>query len=214
MMKKQLFPSSFAQVPKPLVMMVKFLVMRKSWLAAMLVIVMLSGCSNKLPNPDYLSGITKSGKPDFQKRENEQSGEFHFILGFGYNARNILNTFDGTFTKDLVKGFSTIRFQLSDEQVNLIEEKFRELDILSYPEEFKPDPVNPKDNTITIVMPCSSYYIRVELDEQMKEVFWKDENKAYDPKAIALEELIHEIEEMVYERDEYIKMPKEKGGYE
>ncbi|NLO40615.1 MAG: hypothetical protein GX115_14240 [Ruminiclostridium sp.] len=214
MMKKQLFPSSFAQVPKPLVMMVKFLVMRKSWLAAMLVIVMLSGCSNKLPNPDYLSGITNSGKPDFHKLEYEQSGEFHFILGFGYNARNILNTFDGTFTKDLVKGFSTIRFQLSDEQVNLIEEKFRELDILSYPEEFKPDPVNPKDNTITIVMPCSSYYIRVELDEQMKEVFWKDENKAYDPKAIALEELIHEIEEMVYERDEYIKMPKEKGGYE
>ena len=214
MMKKQLFPSSFAQVPKPLVMMVKFLVMRKSWLAAMLVIVMLSGCSNKLPNPDYLSGITYSGNPDFLKLDYEQSGEFHFILGFGYNARNILNTFDGTFTKDLVKGFSTIRFQLSDEQVNLIEEKFRELDILSYPEEFKPDPVNPKDNTITIVMPCSSYYIRVELDEQMKEVFWKDENKAYDPKAIALEELIHEIEEMVYERDEYIKMPKVKGGYE
>lgn len=186
--------------------------MRKSWVAAMMIVIVLSGCSNKIPNPDYLREARNSGIPNFSKIEKKPSGEFNFILGFGRYARNILNTFEGTFTKDLVKGFSTIRFQLSEEEIVLIEEKFRDIDILSYPAEFKPDSADPK-GTITIVTPCNSYYLRIELDGEIREIFWKDENSTKDQKSTALRDLIYEIEQMIYERDEYIKMPSAKGGY-
>ena len=187
--------------------------MRKCWFAAMMLVIVLSGCSNKIPNPDYLREVENFGIPDLSKLEKKPSGEFNFILGFGRYARSILNTFEGTFTKDLVKGFSTIRFQLSQEEMGLIEEKFRDMDILSYPAEFKPDSADP-NGKITVVMPCNSYYLRIELDGEIREIFWKDENLAKDQKSIVLRELIDEIEQMILQRDEYKKMPSAKGGYE
>lgn len=187
--------------------------MRRYWFAAMMIVIVLSGCSNKIPNPDYLREVKEFEMPDFSKLEKKPSGEFNFILGFGVYCRNILNTFEGTFTKDLVEGFSTIRFQLSEEEIVLIEEKFKDMDILSYPAEFKPDPANP-NGTITIVMPCSTYFLRIELDGEIREIFWKDENQTKDQESVALRELIYEIEEMIYDREEYKKMPSIKGGYE
>jgi hypothetical protein len=187
--------------------------MRKCWFAAMMIVFVLSGCTNKIPNPDYLKEVKNFRIPDFSKLEKKSSGEFNFILGFGDYARNIINTFDNTFTIDLVKGFSTIRFQLSEEEMILIEEKFRDIDILSYPAEFKPNPADP-NGTITLVMPCSSYYLRIELDGEIREIFWKDEHSTKDQKSTALRDLIYEIEQMIYDREEYKKMPSAKGGYE
>ena len=56
--------------------------MRKCWFAAMMIVFVLSGCTNKIPNPDYLKEVKNFRIPDFSKLEKKSSGEFNFILGF------------------------------------------------------------------------------------------------------------------------------------
>ncbi|TYQ18165.1 UNVERIFIED_CONTAM: hypothetical protein Cloal_0581 [Acetivibrio alkalicellulosi] len=196
---------------------------RTLYVLTVLACLIFSGCSNEFSSGEnnnnsdvklsYLSEVKDFESPDFNKIEKSLSNRFNFILGFGVYSRNILNTFDKTFTNDLVNGLYSINFTLSDEEMKLIEKKFRDIDILSYADDFAPISINPLNNTTTYITPHNTYYLRIELDGKLKEIIWENSNLSKEESAIVLRNLIKKIEQMIYQRDEYKKMPVPKNGY-
>ena len=66
-----------------------------------------------------------------------RKGDFNLLFKYGVGAKNVLDTFDNTYTKDMVIGSPiTIRLYLSDEEIEQIRQKMFEIGFFSYPESF------------------------------------------------------------------------------
>lgn len=124
--------------------------------------------------------------PDYSKYQYPVTQDFQFILGFGYYARNVLNTFDDSFTKDLVSDFATTDFVLSKTQKKSIEDRMRRINIMKYPDVFKPL------NNNYFITPYSTYYLKIQMDGIVKEIYWEDENLSNEPGARQLRNLIQD----------------------
>lgn len=152
---------------------------------------------------------------------------FNLIFKYGIGARNILDTYRGTFTKDMILDPSvTVKLILTEEELDGIYRKIAEIDFFNYPEEFsvalEPDP------PVGLVTPYASYYFKVEHKGEVKELWWDDEivwqNKwLRDSKdkiffknrdeAEKLYELISIIREIIENKPEYKELPEPTGGY-
>ena len=153
-----------------------------------------------------ISGIAGCGE-----RESQISG-FDLEFKYGITARNVLNTFEGTYTKDMVADPPiTIDLTLSDEEKEEIYLKMMEIDFFDYPDEFSVE-ISP-DDMVTIVTPYSSYYFRVACDSQMKELRWDDDIKNTDEQADRLRELITLIRNIVESKEEYRALPTPTSAY-
>src|SRR3990172_11203851 len=69
--------------------------------------------------------------------------DFNFVLRFGIEAgmgsKNVLDTFKGTFTKDLVMaGSVTTKLRLTNKEMQAIYEKMRDVEVWRYPEQYSP----------------------------------------------------------------------------
>ncbi len=137
---------------------------------------------------------------------------FNLIFKYGVSAKNILDTFEGTYTKDMVMAPSiTVNLFLTEEELDRIYKKMVEIDFFSYPEKFK---VSPSPGEIVgIVTPYSRYYFRVEYDSQIKELSWDDELIYKDEKADRLRELIKLIRDIIESKEAYKKLPTPTSGY-
>ena len=88
----------------------------------------------------------------------------NIVLKFGVGARNELNTFNGTFTKDLIiDGTITTRLILSQEELSQIQKRLSDIGFFEYPETF------PSQRVVT---PRSDYYLRIQNGSSVKEVTW------------------------------------------
>ena len=144
-------------------------------------------------------------------QETEES-DFNLEFKYGVMARNILDTFEGTYTKDMVTDPSiTVELTITEEEKDLIYQKMVEVDFFSYPDEFSVD-IPPGEN-IGIVTPYSSYYFKVEYDSQIKELRWEDEITNPDEKADRLRELILLIRNIIESKEEYKTLPEPTSGY-
>jgi hypothetical protein len=133
--------------------------------------------------------------------------DFGFVLNYGVEAKNQLDTEKGTYTLDMVTEPSvTINLKLSEEEINEIYTLMKKLDILSYPDVF-----NPKSNTMQT--PFSTYSMKIIVDGKKKDIYWKDENVSESKVAVRLRDLINRIHEIVIGKEEYKKLPQPKGGY-
>jgi hypothetical protein len=131
---------------------------------------------------------------------------------YGVMAGNILNTFEGTYTKDMVTDPPiTVELSLSEDEKDIIYQKMVEIDFFSYPDEFSVDV--PPDGIIGKVTPYSSYYFRVEHDSQIKELRWDDEITNTDEKADRLRELITLIRSIIETKEEYKSLPEPTSAY-
>ncbi len=142
------------------------------------------------------------------------SGESSFNLVFqsGVGARNRLDTFNGTFTKDMIMEPSIkVKLSLSEEELDSIYQKMMEIDFFNYPDRFSVT-VPPGESTI-IVTPYESYYFKVRYGSRVKELWWEDEIKNENIEADRLRELIELIWSIVQSKEEYKKLPPPKGGY-
>jgi hypothetical protein len=141
-----------------------------------------------------------------------QEGEFNFILKYGVMAKNEIDTFHNTVTKDLIMDPSiTISLSLTEGEMDEIYQKMVEIDFFNYPDEFKV--IVPEGELIHLVTPYYSYYFRVEKDAMVKELKWEDEIMNPDEKADRLRELISLIRDIVESRPEYQVLPEPSGGY-
>lgn len=141
-----------------------------------------------------------------------RESDFNLIFKYGVGARNVLDTFQGTFTKDMIIDPPiSVDLCLSEAEMNSIYQKMVEIDFFNYPDSFSI--YVPPDTPIAIVTPYASYYFKVEYNSQIKELWWEDEIVQEDEKADKLRELIKLIMDIVESKEEYQKLPKPRSGY-
>ena len=137
---------------------------------------------------------------------------FNLIFKYGVGAKNELNAFEGSYTRDMVQDPSiTVNLSLSQEELDMIYQKMVEIDFFDYPDKFSV-PI-PPDGMVTSVTPYSSYYFKVEYDSKVKELRWEAEIINKNEEADKLRELIKLIRDIVESREEYKKLPTPTGGY-
>jgi hypothetical protein len=152
--------------------------------------------------------VTAQGTAD---NTSQESG-FNFIFKYGVTGRNTLDTFQGTFTKDMVMDPAiTIELTLSGEEMDSIYQRMMAIDFFNYPDEFKV--TVPPGELTGMVTPFSRYYFTVEKDSQIKKLSWADEITNPDIKADKLRELINLIRSIIESKEEYKKLPEPSSGY-
>ena len=140
------------------------------------------------------------------------SSDFNMVFKYGVGAKNKLDTFNGTFTRDMVVEPSiTIELSISKQELDRIYNKMVEIDFFNYPDEFSV-PIDP-DGKVIIVTPYNSYYFKVEYDSKVKELWWEDEIHNENMDADKLRELIQLIKDIIESKEEYKQLPEPKAGY-
>jgi hypothetical protein len=132
-----------------------------------------------------------------------------FNLKFSY-GKNVLNTFQNTYTKDLIlDGTTTVPFALSNGELDRVDAKMREIDFFIYPEHFA---VTIGD-TVGIITPHSTYDFQVNYKSTTKHLHWSDSVLSDDTAAVKLRELVLLIRSIVESKPEYSQLPPARGGY-
>jgi hypothetical protein len=126
------------------------------------------------------------------------------VFKFGVGARNELNTFNGTFTKDLIiDGTITTRLILSQDELSQIQKRLSDIGFFDYPETF------PSQGAVT---PRSDYYIKVQNGSTVKEVTWYSDSML-DTRTEDLQQLSSFLTKMIMEKLEYKLLPPANGAY-
>ena len=137
---------------------------------------------------------------------------FNFIFKYGVTGRNTLDTFHGTFTKDMVMDPAiTIGLVLSAEEMDSVYQKMTEIDFFNYPDKFSVDV--PEGEIKGEVTPYSTYFFRVTYGGKTKELLWHDKITNSDERADKLKELINLIRNIVESKEEYKNLPEAGSGY-
>lgn len=133
--------------------------------------------------------------------------EFNFMLKYGVGAKNIINTYDDTYTKDMIKDSSiTIKLVLSPAELDSIFKAFNKIDVFSYPDFFNPYSPGRKD-------PFTTYRLYIQIGERKKTILWGDYLFSTVPEAVELRKVFRMIIEMVESKDEVKDLPRASGGY-
>jgi len=137
---------------------------------------------------------------------------FNMIFKYGVGAGNELNTFEGTYTKDMIMDPPiTVDISLSKEELDTIYQKMIEINFFGYPDQFSV--FVPPGESVGMLTPYCSYYFKVEYDSKVKELSWEDNIINEDKKAEKLRELIKLIRDIIESKEEYKQLPPPRGGY-
>lgn len=135
--------------------------------------------------------------------------DFGFIAGFSVHGKDVLDTFAGTFQKDMgLPPGTTAHTSLSLTPAQL-EEVYAELvalDILSYPTDYAP-------KAELWASTSEFYYLRFRVDGVEKEVRWEEGTLSEEPRAVALRAWFDKLRDLVYQTPEYKALPPIRGGY-
>jgi hypothetical protein len=140
--------------------------------------------------------------PEYDSSQNV----INIILKYGVGARNELNTFEGTYTKDMVADNPiTIRMILSEEELGQIQQKVTEMDLFSFPDNFS---INQD-----AVTPQTDYYIKVQNGSTVKEVSWNVNSAMESDIQNSLGQLASYLIGMIEQKPEYKALPEPTSGY-
>ena len=159
------------------------------------------------------------------------------------NHPNILNTFENTYTKDMVVDSSVkIKFNLSNKDLRRIYQKMDSIKFFEYPVTFKiistrinkdsllkvyrredsikfhqfMDTINItalKGESICTKEPSDKYYFKVQYGNKIKELYWHDWNCNKNEQADKLKQLIRLIDKIIYDNPKYKKLPRPRAIY-
>jgi hypothetical protein len=142
----------------------------------------------------------------------QKESDFDFVFQHGVFAAspgsgNILNTFKGTYTRDMVTDFPvTTELILTEEEKNTIYQKMKDIDFFNYPSR-----LNPLGAT---VIPPFGYYFRVKYDNNYKVVICPGSFfTRHDKQAVDLQALIDVIIPIIESKKEYKELPFPKAVY-
>ena len=137
--------------------------------------------------------------------------DFNVSLRYGVLARNELNTFGNTITKDLIlDGTVTVPLFLSKSDLDSIKTKMDQIGFFNYPDTFT---VRSGDTTRIFITPNNTYDFKVKSHSTLKTLLWDDAIIANDTQATKLRGLITLIRGIVESKPEYQKLPPARGGY-
>ncbi len=129
--------------------------------------------------------------------------DFNLVLNYGVGAKNELNTFDNTYTKDLVMDPSvTVDFKLTDDELYNIYKKMIDLGVLE---------ITDTAEEGMFVTPCSSYYLKVQQNSVQKEMSWDNCSGRIDDR---LQEFTDYVVSIIESKEEYQELPDATGGYD
>jgi hypothetical protein len=160
-----------------------FLVLALSWL------LIISDCSKTIIEPD----------PQLLK--------IHFYYGFG----NELNTFEQTYTKDLVQdGYIIVRFWLTEAEQESISNKLQVVDFFNFPDTLiQMD----SDSIMVWISPDPGWqFLRVADENRKKVVYWRYPLPEGNKFVSRLRELKNLIADIIESKPEYRALPPAKGG--
>lgn len=128
---------------------------------------------------------------------------FNLIFRHGVGAKNELNTFEQTYTKDMVMDPPvTIKFKISESELTSIYQKINDLKLFDMNEEIT-------DGNM-FRTPCDSYYLKVQIDTTPKDLSWDNCRGKISDK---LQEFTNYIISVIESKEEYKKLPTPKAGY-
>lgn len=134
--------------------------------------------------------------------------DFNFVFSYGVSSKNQIDTIKGQYTKDMVIEPSiTTDLKLSDAEMDAIYLEMKKINILGYPENFKPE-------SNGVQTPFPTYSIKIIADGQEKNILWKAEDVSNAKDAVQLSKLFDKIEEIIINREEYKKLPERKSYYQ
>ena len=162
-------------------------------------------------------GVILVASPMIQDKKEITNEEATFNIVFRYGISgakhpNELNTFNGTFTKDMVtEDPACTKLDLTQDEMNAIHRMMVEIDFFSYPNSFKP---KIEGDRVGIKTPFTVYNLEYHDESGTKVVHWTDEYIVPgDPQYRNLKELAHLIISTIQAKPEYQKMPVPTAGY-
>lgn len=160
-------------------------------------------------------GIGGSSIEEIMRMPSEMPKDFKFIIAYGHNAKNKIDTFENEYTKDLVtEGSATCKITFTDDEIKNIYKEMQRINIVNYPRDFRPPyKDNPEPGITARATPYSTYYFKVQVSDKVKEISWIDRNMSQASTAKQLHGLIRTIMEIVETKEEYKNLPEPKGGY-
>ena len=140
----------------------------------------------------------------------QTTASISLIYSYGVDSKNILDTFRGTFTKDMVVDPPiTIWMSISSEEIQMIEAKLEEIGFFgpSYKE------LLPSGLPIGQATPYSTYYLKVLYNGILvRELRWSDET-IYSNGSTKLYELCRLIKDIIVSKPDYKRLPQARAGY-
>lgn len=135
--------------------------------------------------------------------------DFDFFIRYGFQAKNEINTYDGTFTKDLIKdGTMTVDMILTDEELQWIYSKMRSINIAATKN------LEPK-STDCYLEPASSYILDITMNGENVSLIFNTRHCDLTRDMKQLITLVNDIHsQIIAEKDEYKQLPEPRGGYE
>ncbi len=133
---------------------------------------------------------------------------FNFVIKYGYQGKNKINTYNNTFTKDLVRdGTVMINLILTNDEMDYIYNEMAKIAIVNYSKKFYV-PSNKE------VQPHQNYYFKIQLNDKTKEIYWKDTDPyTKDKAADNLRNLVEKVKNIIEQKEKYKSLPKASGGY-
>jgi len=132
------------------------------------------------------------------------------IYSYGVGSKNILDTFAGTYTRDMVVDAPiTVKMILNSEEFSRIESKLKEIGFFG--SDYKQ--LLPGGIAIGLGTPYSTYYLKVQYDgTHERELMWNNKVIYKDDDA-SLNELSRLIESIIEGKPEFQSLPEPRAGY-
>jgi len=183
-----------------------------SILFAIVVIGVGCGCTGTPADSESPIDVVQHGCEWSETLPESRPSDFNILFKYGYSKamRNELNTFNGTYTKDLGRDPSiTVELRLTDEDMERIYQKMVEIDFFCFPERFV-IPI-PDGEIVSATSNYLQYYFRVECDNKVKIVQWSDYILKENDDAKNLRKVISLIRSIIESKDEYWDLPSFEG---
>ncbi|QKS69877.1 hypothetical protein FLK61_24125 [Paenalkalicoccus suaedae] len=149
--------------------------------------------------------LTACGSTTEDALPEDMPDDFAFALSYGLGGVSEINTYDDTYTKDLiVDGTTTTDFVLSDEELRTIYQAVLENDVLALPDE---------GDGLSCMEPHHKYNLQMTANGEDYSLIW---DSSCPTTAVSnWDDTMLEIHQnMIQPRDEYQELPAATGGYD
>lgn len=175
----------------------------------LLLLWMITGCSNNsASNMENNKKLVEAVKLKTEMPL-EMPTDFNFMVSFGYGevTKNVIDTYVGTVTKDLIiKGSATAKIIFTTEELRDIYDKMKTIDIMG--------PKELSKKGVCFKTPSNEDLWKVTVGGETKTFSWTDQNCGITEDANQLLELRIYIQCMVEGLEAYKTLPEAEGGYD
>lgn len=170
----------------------------------LLLLLVITGCSDNENNTKLAKTVTQGTEMPLEKPL-----DFNFMVSFGYGevTKNVIDTYTGTVTKDLIiKGSATANIIFTTGELSEIYDKMKTINIMGPKELIK--------ESGCFKTPSNEDKWKVTVNGETKNFSWTDQNCGMTEDANQLLELRIYIQHMVEGREAYTSLPEVEGGYD